>query len=264
MKRLFALLACLTVSISLSAQSEITIQYIGNMGVLISDANNSLLIDGLHDEYRAESYTFPSDEVAQTLITNNGSEFPPITAIMSTHFHQDHFDEALINQFLELNEHSVFIGSEQAAAELDEGKDQLIPISTATYQKQSVNLNGVKITSFYLNHVNPGRFDSIQNVGFVVEINGFKILHIGDTNWFEEAFNAAELASLDLDLAIIPFWMLMSEESSAKFSQWISADKIIATHLFYKDFEDYEKDILTYFPNTTLFTQPNESITLKK
>ncbi|MBO6792579.1 MAG: MBL fold metallo-hydrolase [Balneolaceae bacterium] len=264
MKSLFIFLALLMVSVSLSAQSEITIRYIGNMGVLISDANNSVLIEGLHDEYRAESYTFPSDEVVQTLITKDGSEFPPITAVMATHFHQDHFDEALINRFLDANEYSVFIGSEQAVSEIDAGKDQLIPISTATYQKQSVNLNGVKITSFYLNHVNPGRFDSIQNVGFLVEINGFKILHIGDTNWFEEAFTAAELTALELDLAIMPFWMLMREESKANFSKCISADKIIATHLFYKDFEAYEKDILTFFPDATLFTQPNESITLKK
>lgn len=252
-------LAIVTLFISSTALiAQVQVQYIGNMGVLISGEESSVLIDGLHTEYNKEYYLFPPQNLVDSL-TNSSGNFAPIKVIAATHFHGDHLDAEQVARFLEVNKSSIFLGSSQSTGLVKEVSkkldDQVVTVDTDTYQKQTVKAGDLSITGFYLNHVSPGMHGSVQNVGYIIEIEGTKILHVGDSNWFEEAFSELNLSTENIDIAIFPFWMLLDEENSSKLTDWINPKHIIATHLPPSGYQRYQNRIQSLYPDAVSFTK---------
>lgn len=264
MKRLTILFLLLFFSLNVSAQLEI--HYIGNMGVLISGEESSVLIDGLHTEYNKEYYLFPPQSLVDSL-TNSLGNFPPIKAIAATHYHGDHFDAEQVSTFLGKNNRALFFGSQQSTDLVKEknpdNDEQIITINTESYQKQTVKVGDVSITGFYMNHVSPTRHGSVQNVGYIIEIERKKVLHTGDSNWFEEAFTKLNLEEENIDVAIFPFWMLLDDKDSSKLKQWINPNYIVATHLPPTGYEDYIKTINTTYPKSYSLTTLNQKIVIQ-
>lgn len=242
-------------------QAQLTIRYIGNMGVLISGEKSSVIIDGFHKEYDKDTYLFPPQSLVDSLTNAFDSEIPPIVVLAATHYHRDHLDGEQIAAFMEANPNALFFGSNQSVdlvkksnADLD---DQIIEVDTDSYIKQSVKHSGVTITSFYLNHVNPNRHGAVQNVGYLVEIEGQKIIHVGDSNWFEEAFSLLDLEKEKIDIAILPFWMLIDENSQTKLQKWINPTHYIATHITPVRYERYESAVKEFSPGSLLLIHLN-------
>ncbi len=264
MKKLTILFSLLLFSLNASAQLEV--RYIGNMGVLISGEESSVLIDGLHTEYNKEYYLFPPQSLVDSL-TNGLGDFPPIKAVAATHYHGDHLDAEQISKFLDKNSKTLFFGSRQSTELVKEAgsnnDERIITIETKDYQKQTVKVGEVSVTGFYMNHVSPARHGSVQNVGYIIEIEGKKILHTGDSNWFEEAFTELNLQEENADVAIFPFWMLLDEKDASKLKEWINPKNIVATHLPPSGYEDYIKTIKTTYPKTTFFTMLNQKIVIQ-
>ncbi|MEP1305802.1 MAG: MBL fold metallo-hydrolase [Balneola sp.] len=264
MKKLTIIFSLLLFSLNANAQLEI--RYIGNMGVLISGEESSVLIDGLHTEYNKEYYLFPPQSLVDSL-TNVLGDFPPIKAVAATHFHGDHLDAEQVSKFLDKNTQVLFFGSQQSinlVKEINSNNiDQLITIKTDTYQKQSDKISDISITGFYMNHVNPERHEAVQNIGYIIEIEGRKILHTGDSNWFEEAFTELDLKDENIDVAVFPFWMLLDEKDSSKLKEWINPKHIVATHLPPNGYEDYIKTIESTYPNSYSLTTLNQKIVIQ-
>lgn len=259
MKKLTILLLLLFFSLNVSAQLEI--RYIGNMGVLISGEESSVLIDGLHTEYNKEYYLFPPQSLVDTL-TNSLGDFPPIIAIAATHYHRDHLDGDQVCSFLDKNTQVLFFGSKQSTDLVKEAgsknDDRIITIDTKDYQKQTVEIGDISVTGFYLNHVNPNRHGNVQNVGYLIEMEGKKILHVGDSNWFEEAFTKLNLQKENIDVAIFPFWMLLNHQKIIQLRTWINPKHIVATHLPPSGYEDYVNTINENYPESYSLTTLNQ------
>ena len=264
MKKLIPLLVLLACSLNLNAQ--LTVQYIGNMGVLISGEESSILIDALHTEYNKDSYLFPPQSLVDSL-TNSLGDFPPIKAVAATHYHGDHLDAEQVSTFLDKNNSAKFFGSQQSTdlvKEINSDKsDQIVAIDTKSFQKQTVKTGGVSVTGFYMNHVNPNRHGLVQNVGYLIEIDGKKILHTGDSNWFEEAFTELNLEDENIDIAIFPFWMLLDRKNTSRLKNWVSPKHIIATHLPPTGYEHYINTIKENYPEAYSLTILNQKIAIQ-
>lgn len=264
MKKLTIIFSLLLFSLNVSAQLEI--RYIGNMGVLISGEESSVLIDGLHTEYNKEYYLFPPQSLVDTL-TNSLGDFPPIIAIAATHYHGDHLDGEQVSTFLDINSQVLFFGSKQSTDLVKEAgsnnNDRIITIETKTYQKQTVEIGDISVTGFYMNHVNPNRHGNVQNVGYLIEMEGKKILHVGDSNWFEEAFTELNLQKENINVAIFPFWMLLDDKDSSNLKEWVNPKHILAIHLPPSGYEDYIKTIKTTYPKTTFLITLNQKVEIQ-
>lgn len=264
MKKIISILVFYSLSLSLNAQ--VTVRYIGNMGVLISGEESSILIDGLHTEYNKEYYLFPPQSLVDSL-TNGLGDFPPIKAVAATHYHGDHLDAEQVIRFLDENSETLFFGSRQSTELVKEAgsnnDERIITIETKDYQKQTVKAGDISVTGFYMNHVSPARHGSVQNVGYIIEIEGNKILHTGDSNWFEEAFTELDLKDENIDVAIFPYWMLLNHQKIIQLRTWVNPKHIVATHLPPSGYEDYIKTIKTTYPKTTFFTTLNQKIVIQ-
>ncbi len=255
MKKISLLLFLLVSCLLFGQKERLRITYVGNMGVLISGSEHSLLIDGLHKEYQP-AYQFPPTELVDKM-TENKEIKPPISLVLNTHIHQDHFDNQLVADFLKANKKAHFIGPIQAVMEIKEYGSfdhHLSGIPTDKHGRQKAENPYLDISAFFLNHANPRMHSETKNVGYLIKIDGKTIVHFGDAFWIEEVFEQLDLEEENIDVAILPAWMIASTENRKLIDQYLKPKKIIATHISpsYPQTLDALKE---FYPEAVSFTE---------
>ncbi len=227
------------------------------MGVYISGSQFSVLIDGLHTKY-GDDYLFPT----KSLISKITTQLRP-DAILFTHYHGDHYSSALTEKYLKTNHKSVLFGPEQVTKKISELKNNICTIRTKDYIKQNFNLGNIQITGLKINHAGK-RHLSVENVGYILNIDNKKILHVGDTDWLEEfnLFPQLKLSDEVIDIAILPYWMLLHDNASDLIQRYINPDHIIATHISPKIGEQELLDLKKKYPKIHFLTKLEKEIRL--
>jgi len=247
------------------------ISYIGNMGVLLENKNKTVLIDGFHKKYKP-AYLHPSKGMVDSLIRGKYAGFTRLELSLVTHKHKDHFSPELSLHFLTENKESLLIGPDQVKEELikidnDGGAflDQLKVIDTEN-KTPSIQHKGILIQSIKCGHTYQIKHKNVQNVAYLIDINGYKVLHVGDTEWdlSKEAFEKLQLAESNIDVAILPFWMLIEENSKSKLNDLIRPKMTVATHLDPNFAHQFVEKIQLSMPDVVCLTQPNKTINYKK
>lgn len=257
MLKRFFLLTLLFLSTSGFSQKKLSLIYTGNMGVYIADGQSSVLIDGLHTKY-GDDYLFPPS----TLVHKINTQLLP-NVILFTHYHGDHFSADLASNYLESNKKAVLFGSDQITKEVKNFKNRLFTISTIDYTKRTVKIKKLKITGVKINHVGK-RHLSVENVGYIVDFDAKKILHVGDTNWMEEIhlFDQLNLVNENIDVAILPYWMLLEDNSTELIKKNINPKQIIATHISPKIKKQELEDMRERYPEIHFLTTLEQQIQL--
>lgn len=254
------------------AQEKVTISYVGNMGVLIGNEKEVVLIDGFHKEYRPQ-YVFPPDSVIQKITSAEYEGYGTLDIAIATHFHQDHFDPGYFYDFLNLNTASIAILSPQIKKTIDdmgrEGNAALPErIMTFGYDGKIYRFqhNGIEVRAFRCDHVSPSRHRSVENTAYIVTLNDNSILHVGDSNWeeAEQHLIEHEKSVKGVDLAVLPYWMLLGNTSKNLVERLISPGHLVATHIP-PDLEDHQAEKLSKnFPGIVLFTELGQKFELPK
>lgn len=211
------------------------LSYIGNMGVLLSSGGDAVLIDGLHQAYKP-AYVFPPDSTTTQIILGDYLDYGSINMALITHHHQDHFDAELSSAFLTANSGSYVLGASQVIEKIrakpvaDQRQLKLIPYDNAIH---SIKQDNLEVKAFRCPHVNKARHASVQNLAYLIHLQGYSILHLGDSNWdvATDALQSAKLPDQEIDIAILPYWMLLDRASKEKVGQLIRPKKLIATHV---------------------------------
>lgn len=257
MLKRFFLLTLISIGISGFSQKKLSLIYTGNMGVYISNEDSSVLIDGLHTKY-GDDYLFPTT----SLIHKIRKQLRP-DAILFTHHHGDHFSASLANEYLASNKNSVLCGSNQITKEIKTSKDRLFTIATTDYSKQTITIKDFKITGLKINHVGK-RHTAIENIGYIVDLGEYRILHVGDTNWMEEInlFSQLGLINEHIDIAILPYWMLLENSASQQIKKHIDPKQIIATHISPRIAQQELQEMKKKYPDIHFLTTLEQQIQL--
>ncbi len=227
------------------------------MGVYISSNEFSLLIDGLHTEY-GDDYLFPTEKLVSKITTQLKPD-----AILFTHHHGDHFSAQLSDAFLKSNEKSVIFGPNQVTKKINASGNRIHMITTEDYVKQKITFENAEVTGLKINHAGKRHID-VENVGYIVTINNTKILHVGDTNWLEEInlFDQLKLSEESIDVAILPYWMLIQDNASALIKKHINPKQVIATHISPRIKKEELSVLKSRYPKTYFLTQLEQQIQL--
>jgi L-ascorbate metabolism protein UlaG (beta-lactamase superfamily) len=246
-----------------SENSRLTVTYIANEGVLISSGQKQVLIDGLHREYKPD-YAFPPEALLGSL------EFarPPynqIDMLLVTHIHLDHFHPRSVGLHLKNNPSAILVSSEQVAESLKKEFGRLGEIEARVRRvtpqwKTNIALNaaGINLKVLGLRHANP-QFSWIQNLGYLIEINGKKLLHIGDADMTDENFSSFRLSQEGIDIAFIPYWYMLSDKGRSLVREQIRPKQIVAVHISPAEAESMAEQIRKVFPEAIAFTRIMES-----
>ena len=202
----------------------VSITYTGNMGVLISDEKTAVWIDGLHEYYGPE-YLNPPDSLIEKAYTKR-PPFNNLQWLLFTHYHRDHFSKKLVNHFLQKKSRYKVIGAPQVVDSL------LASDAVNAWDKNTEvfydNLSSLRIKAFNIPHTWPQRHAKVQNIAYLVELNGFRILHTGDADTDMDAFTHAGIGLIDA--AIVPEWFI-NNKSGKQIIENLGAKKVIVAHI---------------------------------
>ncbi|SDN09469.1 MBL fold metallo-hydrolase [Kriegella aquimaris] len=243
------------------------ILYLGNMGVLIESESQTILIDGFHKKYKP-AYNHPSEETVESLIHGKFPEFTKLELSLVTHKHKDHFNPELTLHFLKENVQSLTIGPAQVKEELEKTENstekilEQVKVVGLDNQINTIKHQEILIKSIRCDHTYQTKHKNIQNVAHLIHVNGYKILHIGDTEWdlSKVAFNKLNLVESNIDVAILPFWMLIDEKAKYNVKEYINPEVVIASHINPNDSNQIVKEIHKNFPKAVSLVELNKVV----
>lgn len=173
--------------------AEIT--YLANEGFLLAGGGEKVLVDALFGDGLAGYAVVPAE--LRSKLEAAQPPFDGVDLVLATHFHDDHFDPRAVGRFLAAAPQARFVSTPQAVERLRteyDGFEGIAPrvraVLPAEGDAERLESDGVALTVYNLHH---GRGRPIENLGFLVEVGGARLLHVGDT-----MVDAEELAVLDL------------------------------------------------------------------
>lgn len=198
----------LLISSLINAQ-ELQIQYLANMGVSISNGESLLLVDALFDN-EFETFDAPSEKVLKQ-IKNEAAKHEGQIIILGTHFHGDHYNTRLTEEYLDLIPKSVFIGPVESTKDLSnqfKSNSRVYSPQIDLHGQYTFSFDGIEITSFNLNHMGNLPWKEAINYGYLINVNNKKVLHLGDASFSEENLRAITQYEPEIDVAIVHFSLL--------------------------------------------------------
>lgn len=224
------LAAGLLVAVPARPSGSVEVTYLANEGFLISLGETKLLIDALFPGIAG--YAEPSDELRQAIAAGK-PPFDGVDAVLATHFHDDHFGAPEVATFLAANTGALFVSTEQALAKLSRERGQPSDRARAVYPaegaSESVSIDGAALTLFNLHH-GKWRQPPVQNLGFLIDLQGFTILHVGDTEITADEIGRLKLGEMGIDLVLLPAWYLTEPRWEPVVDE-IGAARIAVMHL---------------------------------
>ncbi len=234
-------------------KTEIT--FLANEGFLIKKDGISILIDGfVKDAFYG--YGALPDQDYRNLIAGN-PPFDQIRFALTTHVHLDHFQVMPAIEFLENNKHCVLFSTEQVISQTRHATDDAeiqkrLKVAWPDEDKSTtLQREGLSIETFRLRHANPRNY-RIQNLGVLIHFDGTTILHVGDAEARDANFEHYELAKKQIDIAILPDWLLGDQELLDKH---IAAKQYIAAHIPAADLKKTRAQLINSNRNIYVFDE---------
>jgi L-ascorbate metabolism protein UlaG (beta-lactamase superfamily) len=259
----FLLLANISL-ISFSQQKKIDVIYIANCGFLFENNNKQLVIDALFKPVFLD-YVAPPDSIT-TKIINGQKPFDKLHLLLVTHNHEDHFNDSMVVEYLNYNPMNILIAPSLVVnailkhPDYKGNKDQIVELYKDNHYKKDTIIQGIRIQSFFLQHDNR---PEIENVGYLIDMDGIKILHTGDCLGQDSLqIENLQLNNKNIDIALLgTYWLNEKERNIAKHK--IAPKKIILMHCMIKYQEQIEQGVkeineMNNFIDLTIFDKSME------
>jgi L-ascorbate metabolism protein UlaG (beta-lactamase superfamily) len=129
---------------------------------------------------------------------------------------------------------------------------RFIAATTPTGLRRREIVNGIPVEILGLKH------HDLEHNGYIVEIGGRRVLHVGDTDDAEKSFPAFRLDTARIDVALVPAWMVNTEKGRRVIERWIRPRQVVAFHLLESD-ERVAREVRNTWPEAVAFMRPLDS-----
>jgi len=255
----------LLASPSLPEPAELQLTYLANEGFLCRSGEDAVLFDAFVSEPYAGYAALP-EEVHAKLVRAE-APFDAVDVAITSHVHGDHFQPEPACAFLAAAPGVLFVSSPQVVQELAERcpapegeagtaeRARRRALDPARGHTAGIEHGDVRVDAFPLSH-GPGRFAGIQNLGHVVRLGGFRILHLGDAHMDPRNFAPYELPTLELDVALVPYWYFGSTVGEVLLSEHLEARLVVAMHVPPGEVQAVRTALARSHPDVVVFTEP--------
>ena len=253
-----------------TAEERIEITYLANEGFLLTSGNDKVLIDGLFRE--VDGYASLSLEWRETVETAQ-PPFDTVDMVLATHHHSDHFHALAVCRFLGSNPLAEFVSTRQALDQMRSTCDNPAALAgrvrtglLSDGSSAAVVLDELRIEAVFMHH---GATSTVENIGFLIEIGGLTVLHMGDSQATAEDLRAAGLGERSIDLAFVPYWYLIDKRWTPAI-ELLQPGGIVVMHIpprgapalqSFQGWDALVRTILNRFPQSVVFAEPFESRT---
>ncbi len=258
----------------------VAVTYIANDGFLIAVNQKLVLIDALFGDQELSFCETPGATQLKQMILGKG-KFDDVNLVLTTHNHRDHFHAPFVAEHLLNNLSGKFLSCPQVTAALKENKeykkieDRILSVS-ATETTDTI-VSDIHITALPFQHspyfiedpqtkqqLNKHRH--IQNIGYIIEINGVKIFHSGDSSpKYPKDFSRYQLQNKDIDIAFLDRAFLAKKEYVTLTKTMINPDFIVLMHIHPDNqsvFIDIAAKLDDIFKNIYLFQNQGSTLTV--
>ena len=253
---------------SMSQAPRLEVIYLANMGVLVEGGGRRVVIDGFHHAELDGTAAVPSSWLQA--LEQSRDPFRTLDLVLTTHRHLDHFNAASVAARLLSDSGVVFVAAQEtvdsllartnlraARARVMAGVRGVIPPARG---EARVPLAGIELAVLDLPH-NRTRSKRVANVGFVLNLQGLRVLHVGDADPTAANFDPHRLAQRPIDVAIVPFWYLMGENGDVLRS--IGARTWIATHVSPSDSASVRRKVHESSAGAIVMTTPGQRVPIR-
>ena len=236
------------------------VRWLANAGVWIQGRDNVVVIDGLYEGTESgESYRYSNlSETERTRAREGRGRWSEVDLVLVTHRHFDHFEASTVAAHLRANPGARLVGPDQAAERVrNEGgveDERIIGLDPAGDAGSTISHGGLRVRVLDLPHGGSWR-GSIENVGYVVEVDGTRILHVGDADTDPARFAAAAPLLGDLDLFLAPAWYFREGEGP-RILRDLGAERLVGVHLPPARDRGLERILAARWPEALLFGEP--------
>jgi len=239
-----------------AARVEIT--YIANSGFLFASGTTRILVDALYQN--GDVWEAPDKKTLKSIISGS-APFRGINYLLVSHYHADHFDAGLTSRFLVNNPKAMLLTNLQTDSVMKRSlkmdpemrrPDQVKIINAPFYGEESFDASPVKVRCMVQRHMTAEDHD-VATMGFLMDMGGKKILHMGDADYTDDNFAAYNIQNENIDVALIHYWFLLSCEGKRIIDTYIKPKKIIVTHIPYDDLKREYKRIKEIYPDVEVF-----------
>ena len=211
----------------------LALTYVANAGVLVAAGNAKILIDALFDRPNP-AYRAPFADTIEKMV-NGTAPFDGVGLALVTHNHPDHFDARVALRFLESRRDAVLVAPADAveamrgvATEWSRVSSRVVPIDGPVGSRLTRQLQGVSVTAMRTRH---GSSEAPPNVMYLVEANGWRLFHEGDSPGDVEEYRRFGLGSAPVDLALVHFWFPFEPNCARFLEDVLRPDHVALTHL---------------------------------
>ncbi|HEX6048788.1 MAG TPA: MBL fold metallo-hydrolase [Gemmatimonadaceae bacterium] len=246
-------------------QPGISITFLANEGVMLSSGTKTVLIDALFQNY-GPGFAVPADST-QAALASARAPFDSVDLVLVTHRHGDHFHPAPVATHLRANPRATLLTSQQVIDSLrhhvqpnDAIRPRMMSRTTRPGARQRVTVNGIAVELLGLPH-GSFRHRRVEHLGYIVELGGRRVLHVGDTDIGEDAFRPFRLDTARIDVALVPQWMVTSDDGREVIRRWIRPKQVVAFHVDEGGGERANQAVRAALPGAVAFTRSLETRT---
>jgi len=240
---------------SAAAKTGIEVVFLAGEGFMISCGRSKVLIDALFD-MNVEDGKLPRahdhlDPEGLARLERAERPFDKVDAVLVTHNHDDHFTPASTARYMRSNGWAVLAGTREVTEALtefewlagEEGERMITP-DVSSGGVDTLIIDGLTIYALGIRHTgcesdygtaagDSGRaaLPCIDHLAWLVEMEGCRILHLGDAKVVAEEFERFPwLPGLEVDIAFIPYWFLLRPEGVDLINRLISPKAVVLMH----------------------------------
>ncbi|MTI37935.1 MBL fold metallo-hydrolase [Fulvivirga lutimaris] len=246
---------------SCAIAQKVEIQYMANEGIKISSKDREVFIDAFFDN-EFEAFDFLSVDTLKQIINQGKALRHSIS--LATHLHGDHFNPALTGEYLLLNPKSSFIAPQETISNFEkrfsgfaEVTERVKPVNIELHQQVALHLDWVKITIIRLAHMGDSPWKEAENLAYLVELQGKKVLHVGDALLDEENLKALGVSKLNIDAVVLPLGQMMTKDQKELINEHIRSKQILAAHIPIKYYDQAQSLLAELgYKNTLVLNKP--------
>ena len=209
-------------------------------------------------------------EAMEAEIFAGSAPWDGIDAIFISHHHGDHFDPAVVMQYLHRWPSIRLYAPEQAvtallAVEDTDRESVLNRVHSVELERDSpavlLEMDGLLIEAVRIAHAGwPERHADIENIAFRVTLdNATTLMNLGDADAGRGNYapHQSHWQARESDLAMVPVWLMLTEKGRYVLDEHVDAEHEIGVHV-YKRVPDDPEDRPPMFEGLDIFTEPGE------
>lgn len=263
MKKLLATLAILS-SVNVWANSspvasistDLIVEHVANAGVKIISGDKVTLVDSLFGPHSRFSFL---NQQEFKLLSKKGAN-----VALTTHAHSDHFHPSQTTAFLQDNKDTLFVSTPQAIKHLGEitGSSHILSPALSGFQSHHFSHDGIKVSVLNFPHMAPQT--KTENYAYLVEVNGWKVLHVGDADINAKVIEAHKLADQNIDILLIHDLFPMVNKNYHQLLKQINAKNLAFIHVMDKKVKPLSHWLKENLPDAKLLATGYNKVVLTR